>query len=228
MGRPKVTLAAGIANVAASLSSFAIQKRTGVALEPSYSVVASSPFPISSSTTQPSLSFTPASLMSVFQLPVPGSAPFSSITSQPQFGVTSVSLVSALQVPNPGSGHLLLLHQSPLPLSAYSVPGLDFSSPPPIFSPAVLSPLSTLSQCNSSFSESCSCIWSKGCSIAFHRFRYVGLHLISQICTFDFKFFQHPVLNVNTVTVNFVKLQRREDSCEKACELCRPSSERMK
>ena len=34
--RPKVTVAAGIANVAASLSSFAIQQRMRVALEPSY------------------------------------------------------------------------------------------------------------------------------------------------------------------------------------------------
>ena len=33
--RPKVTVAAGIANVAASLSSVAIQQRKGVALEPS-------------------------------------------------------------------------------------------------------------------------------------------------------------------------------------------------
>ena len=44
--RPKATVAAGIANMAASLSSFAIQQRTGVALEPLYLVVASSPLPI--------------------------------------------------------------------------------------------------------------------------------------------------------------------------------------
>ena len=175
--------------MAASLSSFAIQQRTGVAFEPSYLVVASSPLPIcvsslSSSTTPPSLSFTPASLMSalqepvpgsaqfssrspcpvapvspvsIFQLPVPGSVPFSSITSQSQFGVTPVSLVSALQMPVPGSGHSSPpTPKSPLPLSALSVPDLDFSSPPPISSPIVLSPLSTFSQCNSSFSESCS------------------------------------------------------------------------
>ena len=77
--RPKVTVAAGIANVAASLSSFAIQQRMRVALEPSYLVAASSSLLIcvsglSSSTTQPSISFTPASLMSALQEPVPGSA----------------------------------------------------------------------------------------------------------------------------------------------------------
>ena len=44
--RPKVTVSAGIANLAASLSSFAIKPHTGVALEPSYLVVASSPLPI--------------------------------------------------------------------------------------------------------------------------------------------------------------------------------------
>ena len=65
--------------------------------------------------------------------------------------------VSALQMPIPVSGHSSPpTPQSPLPLSALSVPGLDLSSPPPISSPVVLSPLSPFSQCNFSFSESCS------------------------------------------------------------------------
>ena len=60
-------------------------------------------------------------------------------------------------MPIPGSGHSSPhTPQTPLPLSALSVPGLDFSSPPPMSSPVVLSPLSTFSQCNFSFSESCS------------------------------------------------------------------------
>ena len=63
---------------------------------------------------------------------MPGSAPFSSITSQPQFSVTLVSLVSALQVPIPGSVHSSPpTPQTPLPLSALSVPDLDISSLPP-------------------------------------------------------------------------------------------------
>ena len=115
--RPKVTVAAGIANVAASLSSFAIQQRTGVALEPSYLVVASSPLPIcvsglSSSTTQPSFSFTPASLMSALQEPVPGSAQFSSPSPCPvtQDCVTSVGrLFNCLCL---GLPHFHLLHHS--------------------------------------------------------------------------------------------------------------------
>ena len=80
---------------------------------------------------------------------MPGSAPFSSMTSQPQFSVTLVSLVSALQVPIPGSVHSSPpTPQTPLPLSALSVPDLDISSLPPISLPVVLSPLSTFSQFN--------------------------------------------------------------------------------
>ena len=94
--RPKVTVEAGIANVAASLSSFAIQQRTGVALESSLIVFASSPLPIcvsglSSSTTQPTLSFIPASLISALQEPVPWSTQFSSPSP---CAVTPVSPVS--------------------------------------------------------------------------------------------------------------------------------------
>ena len=174
--------------------------------EPSYLVVASSPLPIcvsglsSSSlglphfhlfTSQSQFRVTPLSLVSSLQLPVPGSAQFSSITSQPQFGVTPLSLVSALQVPIPGSGILLLLHQPPLPLSALSVPGLDFSSQPPISSPVVLSYLSTFSRCNFSFSESCSDIsvsGQEGVPLPSTPSGMSVLHLISQMCTFDFKF----------------------------------------
>ena len=53
---------------------------------------------LSSSTTQPSLSFTPASLMSALQEPVPGSAQFSSPSPCP---VTPVSPVSTFQLPVP-------------------------------------------------------------------------------------------------------------------------------
>ena len=78
--RPKVTVAAGIANVAASLSSFCNPAAYGCCTKPSYLVVAL-PICVSglcSSTTQPSLSFTLLHLMSALQEPVPGSAQFSS------------------------------------------------------------------------------------------------------------------------------------------------------
>ena len=71
------------------------------------------------------------------------------------------------------------------------MPGLDFSSPPPISSPVVLPPLSPFSQCNSSFSESCSNIsvsGQEGVPLPSNPSGKVGLHLISQMCTFDFKF----------------------------------------
>ena len=102
--------------MAASLSSFAIQQRTGVALEPSYLVLASSPLPIcvsslSSSTTPPSLSFTPASLMSALQVPVPGSAHavFFSFTMSCVTTCFTGRLLKCLFL---GLGILLLVHQT--------------------------------------------------------------------------------------------------------------------